>query len=175
MVNGKRLIVKVPQHNRFTVYRSLFTISFPLCSWRYAANGESHFGLLTLWSFTTILVVLNFPLKENIGLRGFNNNKSFQLFSEVCKLEEKMPAILERYNKENIEMLMNPMQSSPFVHGFNLASETSTHSDSQGPELASTWDKHENTKPGDPDEDLELHQLMEDIKRYIRSIDISNL
>ena len=86
-----------------------------------------------------------------------------------------MPAILQRYNIEIIEMLLNPLQSSPFAHGFNLASEGQSHSESQSPELASTWDNHENTKSGDTDEDVELHQLMEDIKRYIRSIDISNL
>jgi hypothetical protein len=86
-----------------------------------------------------------------------------------------MAAIMKRYNVDMNEMLLNPMKSSPFAHGFNLASDTHSHSQSQSPELASTWDNHENTKPVDTDEDLELHQLMEDIKRYIRSIDISNL
>ena len=86
-----------------------------------------------------------------------------------------MPAILQRYNIEINEMILNPLQSSPFAHGFNLASESQSHSESQSPELASTWDNHEDTKSGDTDEDVELHQLMEDIKRYIRSIDISNL
>jgi len=86
-----------------------------------------------------------------------------------------MPLILEGYNREINEMLLNPIQSGPFAHGFNLASESQSHSESQSPELASTWDNHENTKPGDTDEDLELRQLMEDVKRYIRSIDISNL
>ena len=86
-----------------------------------------------------------------------------------------MVTILERYNIDNNEMPLNPMQSSPFAHGFNLASDTHSNSQSQSSELASTWDSHENTKPVDTDEDLELHQLMEDIKRYIRSIDIGNL
>jgi hypothetical protein len=84
-----------------------------------------------------------------------------------------MVTILERYNSN--EMLLNPMQSSPLAHGFNLASDTHSHSQSQSSELASTWDSQENTKPVDTDEDPELHQLMEDIKRYIRSIDIGNL
>ena len=87
-----------------------------------------------------------------------------------------MPAIQKIYNIEINEMLLNPIESSPFAHGFNLASESQSYSESQSPELASTWDNHENTKPVDTtDEDHELHQLMEDIKRYIRSIDISNL
>lgn len=86
-----------------------------------------------------------------------------------------MPAMPERYNIEINEMLLNPIEASPFAHGFNLASESQSYSESQSPELASTWDNHENTKAVDTDEDHELHQLMEDIKRYIRSIDISNL
>jgi hypothetical protein len=86
-----------------------------------------------------------------------------------------MAAIMERYNIAIDEVLLNPRQSTPFAHGFNLASQTPNHSESQSPELTSTWEKHENTKVADTDEDIELHQLMEDIKRYIRSIDISNL
>ena len=86
-----------------------------------------------------------------------------------------MPAIPEKYDIEINEMLLNSVESTPFAHGFNLASESQSYSESQSPELASTWDKHENTKPVDTDEDHELYQLMEDVKRYIRSIDISNL
>ena len=86
-----------------------------------------------------------------------------------------MPAISQRHNIELNEILLNPIESSPFAHGFNLASESQSYSESQSPELAGSWDNHDNTKPGDTDEDHELHQLMEDVKRYIRSIDISNL
>ena len=86
-----------------------------------------------------------------------------------------MAAIMERYDIEIEQVLLNPMQSSPFAHGFHLASQTPSHSETQAPELASTWENNENTKGADTDEDIELHQLMEDIKRYIRSIDITNL
>jgi hypothetical protein len=86
-----------------------------------------------------------------------------------------MAAIMERYAIAIDEVLLNRMQSSPFAHGFHLVSQTPSHSESQSPELTSTWEKHENTKAADTDEDHELHQLMEDVKRYIRSIDISNL
>jgi hypothetical protein len=41
--------------------------------------------------------------------------------------------------------------------------------------LAGTWEKRENTEQNDTDEDLRLNDLMEDIKRYIRSIDVGNL
>jgi hypothetical protein len=86
-----------------------------------------------------------------------------------------MAAIMERYNIAIDEVLLNPKQSSHFAHGFQLASQAQSHSESQSPELTSTWEKHESTKTTDTDEDRELHQLMEDIKRYIRSIDIGNL
>lgn len=86
-----------------------------------------------------------------------------------------MPVIPKRYNIEINEILLNPIESSPLAHGFSLASESQSYSQSQSPDLASTWDNHENTNPVDTDEDHELHQLMEDVKRYIRSIDISNL
>jgi len=86
-----------------------------------------------------------------------------------------MAAIMERYTLAIDEALLNPKQSSPFAHGFQLASQTPGHSESQSPELTSTWEKHESTKATDTDEDRDLHQLMEDIKRYIRSIDISDL
>ena len=86
-----------------------------------------------------------------------------------------MTVISERYSIEINKVLLNPTESSPFAHRFNLASESQSYSESQSPGLASTWDNHENTKPVDTDEDHELHQLMEDVKRYIRSIDISNL
>jgi hypothetical protein len=68
-----------------------------------------------------------------------------------------------------------PVQSNPFAQGFHLNSETISHSESKSPKLTRSWEDHENEKAGDIDEDVELHQLMEDVKRYIRSIDISNL
>lgn len=86
-----------------------------------------------------------------------------------------MFAILEIYDIPVDGVLVNPMQSSPSSQGFHLAVERASHSESQSPELTSTWAKRENTEHSNTDEDLELHQLMEDIKRYIRSIDISNL
>ena len=41
-----------------------------------------------------------------------------------------MPAIPERYNTEINEMLLNPLEANPFAHGFNLASESQSHSES---------------------------------------------
>lgn len=86
-----------------------------------------------------------------------------------------MTIILAWYSTATGKTLSNFGQSTPFAHGFHLAGEAPSHSGSKSPELTSTWEEQENTKPADKGEDLELHQLMEDIKRYIRSIDIGNL
>ena len=86
-----------------------------------------------------------------------------------------MAAILERYEITKSEPLMFTEQSSPFSHGFHLASEGVSHSESSPSELTTTWEKRENVEQSDTDEDLRLNDLMEDIKRYIRSIDVGNL
>ena len=86
-----------------------------------------------------------------------------------------MTTVLEICRTAIVTELLNPIQSTPFAHGFYPDSETTSHSESKSPELTSTWEERENKKPANGDEDLELRQLMEDIKRYIRSIDIGNL
>ena len=86
-----------------------------------------------------------------------------------------MTIVLERYSTATVRELLIPLQSNPFTHGFYPASETASHSESKSPELTSTWEEQENKKPASGDEEQEIRQLMEDIKRYIRSIDISNL
>jgi hypothetical protein len=86
-----------------------------------------------------------------------------------------MGITLESYGTATAKELLNPIQSTPLAHGFSLVNETVRHSESKSPELASTWEDHENEKPARGDEEHDLRQLMEDIKRYIRSIDISNL
>lgn len=72
-------------------------------------------------------------------------------------------------------MLTNPVNSTPFSHGFHLASESASHSGPESTDLTSTWKDRENTEHSEADEDLRLHEFMEDIKRYIRSIDIGDL
>ena len=86
-----------------------------------------------------------------------------------------MTIVLERYSTATVRELLIPIQSTPFAHGFYPDSETTSHSESKSPELTSTWEEKENQKPANGDEGHELRQLMEDIKRYIRSIDIGNL
>jgi len=94
---------------------------------------------------------------------------------EACKMEDTMTKTFGKFRLATHEVLLSPMHSTPFAHGFYLSSETTGHSESKSSELTNTWEEYENKKRGDNDEDLELHRLMEDIKRYIRSIDVSNL
>ena len=94
---------------------------------------------------------------------------------EARKSEDIMPLFFDRYTAAFEVAALIPVESNPFAQGFHLNSETISHSESKSPKLTRSWDDHENKKAGDTDEDVELHQLMEDVKRYIRSIDISNL
>ncbi len=86
-----------------------------------------------------------------------------------------MPAILQVEVLPPTEMLHKPMESEPLSQGFHLPRETAGQSDSQSPRLPGNWQKRENTEHGDSEDDIKLHELMEDVKRYIRSIDVSNL
>ena len=86
-----------------------------------------------------------------------------------------MPAILEEKSLPTSELLNNPTEPKPLSPEFHLAEETAGHSDSQSPRLTGNWQKRENTEHSITEDDVKLHRLMEDIKRYIRSIDISNL
>ncbi len=86
-----------------------------------------------------------------------------------------MPVTLSRDGPPRYELLFNPMRSSPLSHGFHLATEKVGHSESRSPQLAGNWHKRENIDHSDVEEDVRLHDLMEDIKRYIRSIDVNNL
>ena len=86
-----------------------------------------------------------------------------------------MSATLFRVGSPMYEQLFNPMQASPLSHGFHVAREKVGQSESQSPQLAGNWHERENADHSDMDEDVRLHELMEDIKRYIRSIDVSTL
>jgi hypothetical protein len=94
---------------------------------------------------------------------------------EACKLEDTMATFSAGYITAIDAAALIPVQPNPFAQGFHLNGETISHSESTSPKLTRSWEDQENKKPGDTDEDVELHQLMEDIKRYIRSIDISDL
>mgnify|MGYP001556467589 FL=1 len=86
-----------------------------------------------------------------------------------------MSVTLFRDGSQLHELLFSPMQSSPLSHGLHLAREKVGHSESRSPQLAGNWHKRENTDHSDREEDVRLHVLMEDIKRYIRSIDVNTL
>ena len=89
--------------------------------------------------------------------------------------EGTMPENLQAYEELKNGVLLNSVQTTPLSHVFYLAEEKQSHSEPQSPQLTDIWQKRKDTEQSDANEDLELHKLMEDIKRYIRSIDISNL
>ncbi len=86
-----------------------------------------------------------------------------------------MPAISHVEILPTTERLVMLMESEPLSQGFHLPRETAGQSDSQSPELTGNWQKRENTEHSDSEDDIKLHELMEAVKRYIRSIDVSNL
>ncbi len=86
-----------------------------------------------------------------------------------------MSATLFRDGSPMYELLFNQMRASPLSPALHLAREKVGHSESRSPQLAGNWHKRENTDHGDVEEDVRLHELMEDVKRYIRSIDVTTL
>lgn len=86
-----------------------------------------------------------------------------------------MPAILQDKDLLTSELLNNLTESKRMSHEFNLAEEAAGHSDAQSPRFTGNWQKQDNTEHSITEDDVKLHRLMEDIKRYIRNIDISNL
>jgi hypothetical protein len=86
-----------------------------------------------------------------------------------------MVAIQERFETAMNKVFMNPLLSNPLSHGFHLASESASQAESQQSQFTGDWHKRENSEHRDAEEDIRLHELMEDIKRYIRNIDISDL
>ena len=86
-----------------------------------------------------------------------------------------MTANLSEYGAFSHEACLDVMQAIPWSPEFQLAEGRTSHSEPQSPQLTGNRQKRENTERSDVDEDRELHQLMEDIKSYIRSIDIGNL
>ncbi len=74
-----------------------------------------------------------------------------------------------------LKMWLNPAGPNPLSQGFHLTREAAAQSDSPSSQLTGSWQGRENTEHSDTEDDVKLHELMEDIKRYIRSIDIGDL
>ena len=85
-----------------------------------------------------------------------------------------MPAILHMI-KLTHGLLLNPAESKPLSHGLNLLEEAPSQPDARSQRLSENWQERKNTEHRDSEEEGKNHELMENIKRYIRSIDISNL
>ena len=86
-----------------------------------------------------------------------------------------MSAMLKKNATPIPELLpISPEPGHP-VHGFQLAVEKAGNSESQPPQLTGDWQKREDGERRDTEEEVWVRNLMEDVKRYIRSIDISTL
>lgn len=86
-----------------------------------------------------------------------------------------MPAILQEELLLTTELFLNNTELRPFEPNYHLSGEITGQPDSQSPQLTGNWQKRENSEHRDTEDDVKLQELMEEIKRYIRSIDISNL
>jgi hypothetical protein len=75
-----------------------------------------------------------------------------------------------------IDLTLNPMGSGDWSPGFHLAGENPGQTESTTPtQVTGNWQKRENTDARDLEEDVHLSEFMEEIKRYIRNIDVSDL
>ena len=86
-----------------------------------------------------------------------------------------MPAISNQKAMRTLHLLFAPLGSGPPTHAFHPTGDTAGHTESQSPQLPNSWEKQESTERHDTEDDAQLHELMEDIKRYIRNIDVGNL
>ncbi|MGD8372827.1 MAG: hypothetical protein PVG64_09345 [Syntrophobacterales bacterium] len=86
-----------------------------------------------------------------------------------------MQAILNEHTTMIFRLIFNPMESTPLTHTFHLGGQSASQTESQQPQLTDDWQKQENSEHRDAEEDIRLHELMENVKRYIRNIDVNNL
>jgi hypothetical protein len=87
-----------------------------------------------------------------------------------------MNAVLEVMAPCNIELNLTPMVSGNWSPDFQLAGENPGESKSSAPpQVTGNWQKQEDTETRDLVDDGHLSEFMEEIKRYIRNIDVSNL
>ncbi|MFP3870505.1 MAG: hypothetical protein ACLFVT_06455 [Syntrophobacteria bacterium] len=86
-----------------------------------------------------------------------------------------MPGIL----REKVVLLAMPFfnygNATPLTQDLYLAGESSGQTDSRPQQLSGNWTEQEDAKHHNQEEDPELEQLMENVKRYIRNIDVNKL
>ena len=84
-----------------------------------------------------------------------------------------MPNIRKESADWTVEFILASFEPWALSPDYQLAGKDTPQSESHS-QIAGKWEKSDNTEQGNND-DVQLHELMENIKRYIRSIDISNL
>ncbi|UCG13007.1 MAG: hypothetical protein JSU72_00465 [Deltaproteobacteria bacterium] len=72
-------------------------------------------------------------------------------------------------------LLLTAIESKPWSHGYRLAEEKASRVESQPQQLGENWLERDDTERREAEENRHIHDLMENIKRYIRNIDINNL
>jgi hypothetical protein len=73
------------------------------------------------------------------------------------------------------DLLLNRKESSPLSSGLHMTGENTNKSWSRPPRLTGNWEEQEEAKQGETEVDFRVQEIMERVKYYIRSIDISNL
>ena len=104
----------------------------------------------------------------------FVNEYKVLIVLETKTLEVEMPAVLHIIVVSHGQLL-NPAELKPLSHGLSLLEEAPSQPDTRSQRLSENWQERKNTEHRDSEEEGNNHKLMEDVKRYIRSIDISNL
>jgi hypothetical protein len=70
--------------------------------------------------------------------------------------------------------VFNPFEPGDLSFGYQFAGEQASQAESQQSQLTGDWQNQESNH-SELEEDLQLNELMENVKRYIRNIDISDL
>ena len=73
------------------------------------------------------------------------------------------------------QLLVTVTKSKPLTQSFRLDGEKTSRPESEPPQWNGNWQKQENAEQHDAEKDAYLHELMENVKRYIRKIDVSRL
>ena len=86
-----------------------------------------------------------------------------------------MPEVLRGKEPRIFKVIFNPIESGPFSDGFQMSEGDRSQSESHPPKIHGTWREREEAEHHDAEKDIQLRQFMENVKRYIRNIDISSL
>ena len=70
---------------------------------------------------------------------------------------------------------VNQRDTDPWAAGFHLEADGAEQTESPSSPLIGAWREPKDTEHFDTEEEIQVRELMESVKRYIRNIDISEL